>query len=110
MLLFSKMVDESQVSKLKIDKYLHYNIKIVFVWAMRSSKYIKTSQKTLYILVLESTQNQEDNQDGTKKWTKHITVQYSAAHPHTVAALIQDQPSVMAGIVKVALTMRHCVP
>ena len=45
-----------------------------------------------------------------KKWTKHVTVQYSAAHPHTVAALIQDQPSVMAGIVKVALTMRHCVP
>ena len=44
------------------------------------------------------------------KWIKLITVQYSAAHPHTVAALIQDQPSVMAGIVKVALTMRHCVP
>ena len=81
-------------------------------------------QKTLYTL-FKSIQNyedygskvictlysrNEDNQDRTKKWTKLITVQYSAAHPHTVAALIQDQPSVMAGIVKVALTMRHCVP
>ena len=39
-----------------------------------------------------------------------LQVTSTVRHTRTAAALIQDQPSVMAGIVKVALTMRHCVP
>ena len=30
--------------------YLHYNLKVIFRWSPRPSKYIKTGQKTLYIL------------------------------------------------------------
>ena len=42
MLLFWKLVDESQMPKPQeyADTYLHYNLKIVFSWSPRSSKYI----------------------------------------------------------------------
>ena len=50
MLHFWKLVDETQMPKpQEYIRYLHFDQKAVYSWPQRSSKYVKSNRKTLYL-------------------------------------------------------------